>query len=213
MTIFYTAYLVNEWRSIVAEQLEAMKSSGLLDDAKLVVHAFPTASSPELVSMLSDIPRCQLQVSSKNEFEIPALEAMLACEDDICLYLHTKGVTKNAKHEAACTANWRRYMMHWCVGKWRRCVELLNDGADAVGVEFKTQPFKHFSGNFFWTTRQHLQHVKRSGWRFHGRLSAEEMIGSAHGKYISLHNVSLNLYKELLDLKSIEKEELKEIIV
>jgi hypothetical protein len=71
------------------------------------------------------------------------------------LYLHTKGITQTNSN----VENWRYLMEYFLIGKWRDCIQELNNH-DTVGVN-KLGPKKdwhteHYSGNFWWATSDYF---------------------------------------------------------
>jgi hypothetical protein len=78
--------------------------------------------------------------------------------DGAVLYAHTKG----ASHANDACAEWREFMTKRVVSGWRRCVEALERGYDAVGChwmelpDFPTFP-PHFSGNFWMASCAYLR--------------------------------------------------------
>lgn len=67
------------------------------------------------------------------------------------LYAHTKGAAHNSHNQPS----WRREMTAGVVGEWSRCVELL-DSYSAVGCRWRRDPWRHFSGNFWWATSSYI---------------------------------------------------------
>jgi hypothetical protein len=86
-------------------------------------------------------------------FELPTLYELynFALEhlDYNILYIHTKGVTG---HINPCIEDWVRYMTHFCVTKWQQCVKTL-ETSRSCGVDLRTWPVLHYSGNFWWGAR------------------------------------------------------------
>ena len=72
-------------------------------------------------------------------------------EDDLVLYIHSKGVLHIGMETASNVRDWRKYLSYHLVKKWKSCVHLLEHGnAHVVGVNFQHEPRPHFSGNFWW---------------------------------------------------------------
>ena len=98
------------------------------------------------------------------------------------LYHHTKGVT-HPKMESY--SRWRDRMQLACVTNWRRCVQDLDSGADAVGCHWLTperypgavtSPF--FGGTFWWARSDYLRQLPplpEATWQ--NRFEAESWIG------------------------------------
>jgi hypothetical protein len=150
---------MGDWREVVAEQLAELERSGLRD-----------AMSHLLVGVVGDQP-LDMGLSPKSRIifhepdlklgEIPTLQALhnhSQLEDFTVLYMHTKGVSSQERgYDRDAMDAWRRYMEHFCVGRWRECVASL-DGCDAVGCECKASSVpKFFRGNFWWSRSPYLR--------------------------------------------------------
>ena len=73
------------------------------------------------------------------------------------LYLHTKGssYTKNYIYNDG-IVSWTNYMLYCLVDNFQTCTDLLNR-YDTVGCNFRNDPKKHYSGNFWWARSSYLQ--------------------------------------------------------
>ena len=79
--------------------------------------------------------------------------------DGYVCYLHNKGVTENFYNTWGVfgeDSRWRRYMQDHCIGRWRECIEKLDEGYDAVGANY-FKDFYPFAGNFWWATTEHIK--------------------------------------------------------
>ena len=104
--------------------------------------------------------------------EIPTLNSLREhslSEDFNVLYIHTKGVAYLEKgNTKEIVMYWRKYMEHFCIGKWKECLNAL-DEYDAAGCEFygSNKHFSgnvnppHFSGNFWWARSSYLRTLPR----------------------------------------------------
>lgn len=84
-------------------------------------------------------------------------------EDLRILYFHTKGVTSYIRNLYSFDVEtyktyyyWREFLNWGVLENWRKCVDAL-DQYDIAGVNYQTEPSKHFSGNFWWTTSNHIR--------------------------------------------------------
>lgn len=81
--------------------------------------------------------------------------------DGYVLYLHNKGMTENFYNTWGVFGEdhrWRRYMQEYCIGRWKECVEKLDEGFDAVGANYY-EDFYPFAGNFWWATSEHIKRL------------------------------------------------------
>lgn len=133
---------------------------------------------------------------SINNFEFPTLNFMLndAQEDDRILYIHTKGASTGINEPIR---DWIDTMCWFNITENQKCITLLNE-YDALGVDFHEEPFKHFSGNFWWSKGSHIK--KLQPLVNVDRHAAERWIASVNGRYVSLHNTGINVYQRHLHL-------------
>lgn len=157
--IFFHICTIKNWTSIVTEQLEALKISGLLDKT---TNMFVGYNGPDSKSLLEQYflnePKVTLldsDVSLQNECSTINLMTQFAKTLDIesnLLYIHTKGVTEKNDIQHA----WRRYMMKFVVTLHHTCTELLEEFY-TVGSILIEKPKAHYSGNFFWTRSSYMK--------------------------------------------------------
>ena len=191
MNIYYTAYLVNNWREVFTDQLGVLIHSGLLANTReMFIHAYPDID--EIYKLTKHFKNITLIQEPENRSEIPALHNLSTTEEDYNLYFHSKGVTHNTSAPVKC---WREYMNYFNISLWRECVDCLQSN-DAVGVNFQFQPFPHFSGNFWWATKTHIKNIRNLP---NERGACEWYIASIPGKYMSLHNSNINHYHTTYD--------------
>ena len=72
------------------------------------------------------------------------------------LYLHSKGVSKGNE----CINDWREYMIYFNIEKWEECIKILKE-YDACGVDLRSKPALHYSGNFWWATSNHINTLSK----------------------------------------------------
>jgi hypothetical protein len=97
-----------------------------------------------------------IRVGRVNEFEFPTLEKI---ESDISLtndnikilYFNGLGVTDNTPNKKS----WRDYLSYYNISLHEICITSL-DEYDVCGVDWRTNPSPHFSGNFWWANSNYL---------------------------------------------------------
>ena len=151
-----------------------------------------TPRSNELSEMIRPYSNITLTFEPENQSELPAIHHLADTADDINLYFHSKGVTHTNSRPVRA---WREYMNYFNLCLWRECVADLNI-AGAVGVNFQPNPMPHYSGNFWWATKNHISSVKQKPMN---RADCEWYIASVPGKYMSMHNSGINHYHEIYD--------------
>lgn len=183
--------------NIIREQMDALKSSGLLDAAsEFIVGINGGDTSREIASLLipSKAKIVMHGLQCRNECRtILELEKWLPGHDDwYVLYFHSKGCTHPAGDPLR--TNWRNCSMNHLVRNWRRCVADLDRGNDAVGTHWmqppRTPPTQYiFAGSMWWCKASFLltlpsimerARIKTSGLdALESRFEAEVILG--HG--------------------------------
>lgn len=99
-----------------------------------------------------------IYVDKSDNYERPTLLHMkkfanIDSDNTIYFYLHTKGIRHfNTKNEYV-VIKWIKDMLYWNIQLWKNAVDKL-DKYDTYGCNFNGT---HYSGNFWWTTKQHVQ--------------------------------------------------------
>ena len=103
--------------------------------------------------------------TSQERFTLERIPEYVKPEDKF-LYIHSKGLN----HEDSSPVYWWRTYLEYCViGRYKECLEKLNDH-DVVGANFSTRLIgKHFSGNFWWSTGKYYTTLPKTiGATYHG---------------------------------------------
>ena len=165
--IYYHIAQMGNWEEVVPDQIFALANSGLYDFADKIfvgIVGDMSITLPSKFEIIFHYPNIRLA-------EIPTLNALrehALLEEFNVLYIHTKGVAYLEKgNTKEIVTYWRKYMEHFCIGKWKECLDAL-DEFDAAGCEFygpnkhfsgNTNP--HFSGNFWWARSSYLRTLPR----------------------------------------------------
>jgi hypothetical protein len=200
--IFYHVLLENHWYTVVKDQLEKIKSSGLIYNFSEI---YITLSSGEELTSVErnkqiqffydhfvnyvyeeDIfygKKFEILESKKSEFEYPTLETAIdtskKSKDFIGLYLHTKGVSSPNYIKD----HWREAMNVGCIDNWKDHVNKINEGYDMSGINFfesnkNYKEYKGFySGNFFFFNPEFFSNVDFSIIDKSNRFYAESIYG------------------------------------
>ena len=70
-------------------------------------------------------------------------------------YINTKGTFSG--FDNPCISDWRKYMTYFILEKMETCINFIEQGFDAVGVDWSTKPNNHFSGNFWWASSNYIK--------------------------------------------------------
>lgn len=100
------------------------------------------------IPTLQLLRRLALHLTSPQAVEAATRGQDLLSHDAQFIYLHTKGASY--KEDYSNIRDWRRLMLHAMVDRHEMGYHLLKSGVfDCVGVNYRDEPFPHFSGNFF----------------------------------------------------------------
>lgn len=162
--VFYHVCATGDgWERIVRDQLAKLLFSGLYHAAAAVYACVSGAHAHDAARLLAEAGRVQVLAVEPADTSHERLTLLRMHEavqpGDAVLYLHSKGVTKPGDERVW---DWRALMEYFVVGHWKSCVDVLVQGADAVGVNYKDAPWRHFSGNFWWCTGAHFLKLPRA---------------------------------------------------
>jgi hypothetical protein len=173
---------------IMAEQMDAMKKSGLLVATdEMIVGVNGGKEDADIARLFAPAKAKIISHGVGATTEIPTMNLIRQWlpthKDWKVFYLHFKGVTHPWLPSDMA---WRERMGQACIWNWRNCVRELENGQDACGCHWLTpetnpgavaSPF--FGGTFFWTTAQFLATLPplpEATWP--NRYAAERWIGS-----------------------------------
>jgi len=118
-------------------------------------------------------------------------------------YVQTKGVFNG--FDNPCIIDWRRYMAYFTLEKMKDCIDAMNSGYDAAGVDWKEEPNKHFSGTFWWSNTDYIKSLPQidpPNFFINGcpsyRHLAEFWIGYNNPKVKCFHQSNINIYERHL---------------
>lgn len=171
---YYHIFSSGLWQVPFDEYLKALTDSGLLDALDFIGIGI-VGSEANRDHVKRTLPaKFHVVAEAVSGFEQVTHSALAADlqEPAKMLYAHTKG-SANHRHDQD---NWRREMTDGVIYHWRECVGLL-DHYDAVGCRFRSAPWRHMSGNFFWTTSDFLSTLAPISYTY--RDDAEAWIGQS----------------------------------
>ena len=151
--------------------------------------------------------RVVLEGTNKFMWEFPTLSLIQTYASKIhpeseILYLHTKGVRRNAPNDDTIT-QWRRYMLYWLVERHEICQHVLARGAKTCGANKRGGGKACYGGNFWWAKAGYLAQkspkVAEIDWSINrsegARYGAEEWLLKGEGpeahtsKHYCVHHV------------------------
>ena len=133
-------------------------------------------------------------------FEIPTLNTILRkCKYDLdydynILYLHNKGISYNFNYLEI--NDWIDMMLYFLIDKYDICLEKLLS-YDVVGSNYFNEPYRHFSGNFWWAKSNYLNKITEINEYNVDKMEAEKLLFSYNPKYYEMHNSNINHYQQI----------------
>lgn len=165
--VYFHVCCVNNWMDVVNNLLNRIHNSGLYDkiteiriivlgDYTTAIHLF---QDPKIKIVLESMDLSLREICSIEKIYDDVINHdILNCGDYHILYIHSKGVGYNGQHHAV--NDWVELLIYFNIEQHNTCIDVLNNGYDAVGVNLQDQPVLHFSGNFWWS---HAGHILKLG--------------------------------------------------
>lgn len=205
-------------KEIAKEQLNKMISSGLINEAEFyfALNYDPTNYIwfKEELANYKNVNFLELN-ARPDDWEMPTLEELKrqcdeSLEDFYVLYIHHKGAHYQDKPNFKFVTEWRHLLEYFNIEKWKDCVAALQN-TDTAGINFTDQPWKHYSGNFWWAKASYIKklpNIKRrsnflddrsqfgnytKGWNY--RWDAESWIGMADPTVTNFYTSGVDHYK------------------
>jgi hypothetical protein len=168
MTDIRVFWHVNElggWREVADQQWRLLLSSGLYDAAKEVhvcCNGQPWTFTDWFNTKLPDLQENKVKLISVCNHaafhEWPTLNYMhdqckQSTSNFLVCYIHLKGLLRYGDPNVA---DWREFMNWGAIERWQDNVTALADH-DCAGTNWNTEPWPHFSGNFWWARSDYIK--------------------------------------------------------
>ena len=169
--VFYHAYLDLPYRLVVQEQLTKIFTSGLYEACDSIELRL---ASPEqdridwVLDLVKNYKKINAEVINVDRSKYPddwreekitmlQLKRMADEFPGYYCYIHTKGISnRNYNIEL-----WRHSSDYATIYQWKKNLEMLDNGYDAVGPNLRYNThlgyYPHFSGTYFWSTHKYLR--------------------------------------------------------
>jgi len=176
ITLNVTTFLSRQENMTIFEtQLQKLNKSGLLEESSLTLRI---GLHDETVNY--NLTRCvklmikrrvnafakdaKIEYVNSSDYECGTLLHMQKwCKSNnqsYVYYLHNKGVTHMRDHSLFLNVGyWREYMMFFLFERWKLCANSLANGAATCGALVHLDPYKHYRGNFWWSSCNHMVRV------------------------------------------------------
>lgn len=162
------------WQTLLRDQLSKIDASGLGAAAAEINFCLNGSLSNYTDWVATQKSRTNAKFAhvwhSYSLFEYPTLDYIKrqcdadADPDTAILYLHPKGISQDQKYSTwrpkPNLQDWRNFMEYWVIEQWPDCIEKLKTH-DAVGVNLRTWPWPHFSGNMWWATADYIRKLPK----------------------------------------------------
>ena len=222
IVIFHHNFLFGNWKNIITEQFDLMKTSGLYEACKEIhtsVYNYSKNNTDfeSFIHRLDPMNKTIIHWNSENEYEFGCLKIIKNYCDgnsaNIC-YFHTKGVYSETVPANVGVKTWRDFLNYFTITRWKDNIEKLKD-YDIVGVNYDYNDMHKdyvIGGNFFWTKSDYVKTLpfpeKESN-----RFNAERWILTNNDrKVFELFNSGKlgykNLYMEIITPSEYQKEEI-----
>lgn len=161
--IFWHTYLVGDFKIIIQDQITKLFTSGLYDGVTSINVGI---SSPNqlniewIISLLKSYDKFKYTIHTENDGEKPTMRLLMnyaKAHNCNIMYFHTKSVSNTGYNNIL----WRMSMDYNIIYKWKECIKILNDGADAVGCNLRYNThvgyYPHFSGTYWWSNSNYIK--------------------------------------------------------
>lgn len=156
--IFLHICTIGEYQKILDELTDNIISSGLLNAANELNICIVGNNT---INKINNEKIKYHNVGNIDEYEFPTLQLIEnmanQCDDNIKIfYLNGLGVTNNSNFKIS----WRAYLSYFNIICYEECIKSL-DSYDTCGVDFRTSPVPHYSGNFWWANSNYIKKLPK----------------------------------------------------
>lgn len=166
--IYFHICMLGPYKEIVTEMIRIIEESGLLEKCEEL--RYVVTGEREGVDEIREImghSKCRLYGFHEDIGRYERTTLNMLYQDALqesgyrpYLYLHSKGVSRKNYQENI--KAWRNLMLFYLVENHQSCLETMYfEQLDAVGCLYRTQPSRHFSGNFWWTHNKYISQLNR----------------------------------------------------
>lgn len=203
--IYFHIATAKNWKQSFDRVYGHIKDSGILDDCSEIVFSV-NGDDIAFKDYVGDAIKGRViylaDSTYTREFEFPTINILKQdseTSDIKSLYVMSKSATTPFTQQQMDHID----VMSWFnIHKYKECLEHL-DEYDAVGVDYHDFPYKHFSGNFFWTKSSHARKLPFLYWSperetaplGEERHAAEAWVCKIDGKYKSLHDTGIPVFE------------------
>lgn len=160
---FFHVYLINDWYTVVTDQLRILLTSGLYDaceEINIGCIGFPEDKGLLEKLIVNLYPKFKIRYYSANpeDYEFPTLKLIEQDNSEyVGFYFHTKAISRPFE---PIISHWRSWLNESVLNRWREHYERVTNGYDVSSVNEMKSP-DHFSGNFFWFNRAYINRLPK----------------------------------------------------
>lgn len=222
--IVHHSYLVGDWKKIVSQQLERLKSTGLYDAADEVHLTVNLADETEesFNELVKEYSKAIIEFHKENSYEYPGINKVKELGDKYddmkILYFHSKGVSNDYKNHITREKSsekveniklWKECLEYFLIDRWEESIKHLQEN-DCVGV---TNVNGWYWGNFWWVNSDYVKRCREVG--YWGRWDYEAWLNNyveGEKRFFQWYNFTYNPYVTKLDksLYTTPKSEFKD---
>jgi hypothetical protein len=154
--IFIHAAALSGYKERLLQFFTLIKNSGLLNDLDFIkINVIGDSYNEQIFDDKITFVNLSNNLNTSEQTTIETLYDFCKDNPNNCniLYIHTKGVGKE-KNE--CIEDWVNYMCYFLIEKYKDFIHDLGSKYSTVGVDLLKWPTVHYSGNFWWTTSEHV---------------------------------------------------------
>jgi hypothetical protein len=154
INIYFHLATIGDYQNICDELIDKIIDSELIDKVDVL---YVCVVGDNHLKTLSHKKIEIVNVGKIDDYEFPTLQKIesdiLNIKENIKIfYLNGLGVTGNTPYKQS----WRKYLSYFNIILHNECIKSLDD-FDVCGVDWRTNPTPHFSGNFWWTNSNYLK--------------------------------------------------------
>lgn len=211
--IFFHICTIGPYETVTREMMNMVSDTGTLQDVEQVYYGVIGDHLETAQTLMSEYPKTTLiEWGGHNSnhfyerFTLHHLHRILKEDfhDETCyiMYMHTKGIS--SKHSGNSNVHkWRSSMAYGLTMYREMCWSRLHEGMDAVGMYFRGNPSKHFSGNFWWASSDYLKQLRVPIANHY--LAPEMWIGQRSQRCICISEMSHGLYSDCATVDEISR--------
>ena len=156
-------YLINDWYTVITDQLRILLTSGLYDACEEInVNLIGFSEDRALFEKLfSDLyPKFIIRTISEDplDYEFNALRMIENDKSEyVGFYFHTKAISRPFE---PIICHWRSWLNEAILNRWQGHRDRVENGFDLSSVNEMKSP-DHFSGNFWWFNRAYINRLPK----------------------------------------------------